>query len=349
MAEGYQIAMSEATYRSPGVAELLAEVNAELEELSTPRRRCRRRWACAGGPCIEKRDTNSSMLTRRGFVTWIGGAAMLAGLPGCGDNINLPEGLFLDEHQWRTLEAATGHVVPGSTSEPGAREALVVAYIDTLLGAFEVTPPAIFAGGPASGRQPFPDTRGAPTTTYPERAFERFLPLSRVRAIAWRIRLYGSAQTEGGDFNDLVVGPRDGLRDLYGAGVRELDKAAQELDAQRLYVQLTDEDQRRALDLVAARAPAFYRALVEHTLEGMFAAPEYGGNLYLRGWQLVDYDGDSIPLGHAFFDEAAQRYIDRPDQPTAQPSPGAVTETFDDDVLQLLTDAAVASGGKRFF
>ena len=33
MAEGYQIAMSEATYRSPGVAELLAEANAELEQL----------------------------------------------------------------------------------------------------------------------------------------------------------------------------------------------------------------------------------------------------------------------------------------------------------------------------
>ncbi len=33
MAEGYQVAMSEATYRSPGVAELLAEVKAELEQL----------------------------------------------------------------------------------------------------------------------------------------------------------------------------------------------------------------------------------------------------------------------------------------------------------------------------
>ena len=33
LAEGYQIAMSETTYRSPGVAEYLAEQNAELEEL----------------------------------------------------------------------------------------------------------------------------------------------------------------------------------------------------------------------------------------------------------------------------------------------------------------------------
>jgi hypothetical protein len=34
MAEGYQIAMSEATYRSAGVAELCAEQRAELEDLT---------------------------------------------------------------------------------------------------------------------------------------------------------------------------------------------------------------------------------------------------------------------------------------------------------------------------
>ena len=33
MAEGYQIAMSEATYRSSGVPEFLADQKAELEEL----------------------------------------------------------------------------------------------------------------------------------------------------------------------------------------------------------------------------------------------------------------------------------------------------------------------------
>jgi class 3 adenylate cyclase len=33
LAEGYQIAMSEATYGSPGVAEFLREANAELESL----------------------------------------------------------------------------------------------------------------------------------------------------------------------------------------------------------------------------------------------------------------------------------------------------------------------------
>ena len=34
LAEGYQIAMSDATYHSPGVADYLAEQNAELQLLS---------------------------------------------------------------------------------------------------------------------------------------------------------------------------------------------------------------------------------------------------------------------------------------------------------------------------
>jgi class 3 adenylate cyclase len=49
LAEGYQIAMSEATYRSPGVAELLAEQKADLDELTYESKALResvkvRRW-----------------------------------------------------------------------------------------------------------------------------------------------------------------------------------------------------------------------------------------------------------------------------------------------------------------
>jgi hypothetical protein len=104
-----------------------------------------------------------------------------------------------------------------------------------------------------------------------------------------------------------------------------------------------------ALDTVASEKPEFWQALVEHTLEGTFGAPEYGGNQYLSGWHLAGYDGDSAPLGHAIYDEDAGAYVDRADQPTAQPSPGHVTEDFDPEILNLLTVAAIGSGGKRFF
>jgi hypothetical protein len=95
--------------------------------------------------------------------------------------------------------------------------------------------------------------------------------------------------------------------------------------------------------------PAFWQALVEHTLEGTFGAPEYGGNAFGAGWHLTRFDGDSAPLGHATYDAATDAYLDRADQPTSLPTPGDQRETFSDDVLQILTVAAIGSGGKRYF
>jgi hypothetical protein len=289
------------------------------------------------------------MITRRGFVRLVGGAAAAAALPACGDNIHLPSGAFLDPHMWRTIDAATGVIIPGTVFDPGAQQCLAVRYIDRLLGAFDATPPQIFAGGPASGRQPYADAIGRASKVFPDNDFETFLELPRVRELAWRIRIFGSAATEGGTFNDAVLGETIGLRQRYADGVRALDAAAKEVASPRLYVQLTPEDRSLALDMVATREPEFYRALVEHTLEGMFAAPEYGGNDLLQGWELAQYDGDSIPFGHATYDVAAQRYVDREDQPTAQPSPGDTTEELTPDVIQILTIAAIGSGGKRFY
>jgi hypothetical protein len=289
------------------------------------------------------------MLSRRGFVRLVGGTAALAALPACGDNLHLPSGRFLDDHQWRTLDAATNVILPGTFADPGAQVAGAVRYIDTLLAAFDVSPPAIFAGGPASGREPEPSSTGAATTVFPANAFATFLPLPRTVEIAWRMRLEGTAETPGGAFNDAVLGARTGLRDLYDHGLAALDVAARELDAKHDFYQLGFEDQALAVDKVATSAPEFYRALVEHTLEGTFAAPEYGGNQRLVGWKLARWDGDSVPRGHATFDIAAQHYRDRDDQPTSLPSPGDISEDFDADVLQLLTIAAVGSGGKRFF
>lgn len=287
------------------------------------------------------------MLTRRGFVKLVGGTAVAASLPGCGDNLKLPRGLFLDERGWETIDIATGIVFPGTL---GARDCGVVAYIDRLLAAFEVTPPAIFAGGPYSGRTAFPDAHGAPTKQVPDDAFATFLPLPRTQELAWRMRLYGSAQTPGGDFNDALLGATVGYRDLYADGIRRLDEVAAMNNPDKLpFRWVTPEEQGLALDTVASEVPAFYQALVEHTLEGMFGAPEYGGNAFSYGWRLTGYDGDSAPLGHAVYDATQDLYVDRADQPTAQPSPDAHTEDFDDDVLNLLTIAAVGSGGKRFF
>ena len=295
-----------------------------------------------------KCDTKPAVLTRRRFVKLVsGGAAALAVLPACGDNILLTRGTFLDEAGWSTIDIATGLILPG---ELGARDCMAVRYIDQLLAAFEVSPPAIYAGGPFSGRAAFPDAHGAATTQFPNNDFAVFLPLSRVKDIAWRMRLYGSAATVGGTFNDALLGPVIGWRELYADGIARLDVAAKVIRKDTPFHLLADPaDQEQALDTVASEQPAFWDALLQHTLEGTFGAPEYGGNLYTRGWRLAKWDGDSAPRGHATYDESIGAYVDRVDQPTAQPTPGDVGEDFDTDIVNLLTVAALGSGGKRFF
>ncbi|HUJ63098.1 MAG TPA: gluconate 2-dehydrogenase subunit 3 family protein [Kofleriaceae bacterium] len=295
------------------------------------------------------------MITRRRFVKLVGGAAALATvpLPGClGDDQKLPRGVFFDEHQWATIDLATDLIVPSAPDHMGARDALAVRYIDQLLSAFEQfpSPPKVFGGGPYSGRQPFPDGAGNPGDPVGDDNFREFVPLSRVKAIAWQMRVYGSAATTGGTFNDALLGPTLGYQDLYTEGIFQLDQLAAQLEPHAPPFRLVSADNRRlALDMVAQSYPGFYQALLEHTLEGMFGAPEYGGNAKLVGWTLTQFDGDSAPLGHAFYDTATGAYIDRADQPTASPSPGAVSEDFDDDILQLLEVAALGSGGMRFF
>jgi len=296
------------------------------------------------------------VLTRRRFLKVIGSASALSAmaptgfvLGGCGDNDHPFTGRFFDQHAWNVIDAATGVILPSAPDGLGARDALVVRYIDTLLAAFDVDPPAIFAGGPYSGRVAIPDAHGAPTAQFPANNFAQFVPLTRVQELAWRVRIFGSAPTPGGDFNDAITGATTGWRTLYTDGIAQLDAAAASIHRGHTYDQLSAAEQSNALDVVGSASPDFYNALLEHTLEGTFAVPEYGGNANLVGWRMVRFDGDSAPLGHAFYDATIDAYVDRADQPTSGPTPGDATEVFDDDVLRTLTVAALGSGGMRFF
>jgi hypothetical protein len=289
------------------------------------------------------------VITRRSLLGWTGAAAVVAALPripllaGCGDNLQLAHGRFFDEFQWLTVDALTDLVLPG------ARVTGAVGYIDKLLSAFDDSPPAIFAGGPASGREANPDGMGGSTGTYPPDNFSSFLQLTRVQELAWRIRLFGSAATPGGDFNDAALGATVGLRDLYTQGLLTLDAIAATHQKKARFLDLGDDDRQLSFASLADQAPAFLQALTENTIEGMFAAPEYGGNAARSGWQLARFDGDSVPLGHAQYVAAMAAYVDRADEPTSLPTPGDRTETFSADVIQTLQLAALGSGGKQFF
>jgi len=176
--------------------------------------------------------------------------------------------LWLTEDEHRILVAVCDRLIPADDT-PGAVDSGVPEYIDALLGAFLVDPPRIWAGGPTSGR--FGGEAG----------FARFHRLSAHDELAWRTRIEGSRGIATREFNGPVVG----LQERYRAGLAALGTAFCDLDPE-------DQDAR-------LRADEEFTALVyEHCCEGMYGAPEYGGNRGGAGWAAIDYPGDVQPRGY---------------------------------------------------
>jgi len=175
----------------------------------------------------------------------------------------VPGPRFFTEHQAAVIEAATARIAPGPGDDPaeqghpGAREANVTGYIDTMLSALDGDPPRIFAAGPASSRP-------APGRT------AWFAPLDPVSKIAWRNRLTR-------------------WQDRYREGIEALDQLAGG-DFTRAGQQQQDE-------ILAAQAQ-FTALLFEHTIEGLYASPGYGGNHDMAGWREIGFPGDVQPRGY---------------------------------------------------
>ncbi len=178
--------------------------------------------------------------------------------------------VWLNEQQYATLRAACAQLMPSDQGAPGAEEAGVADYIDIFLGAFSFDPPRIWAGGPTSGR------KGG------EAAFGRFLPLSRLDELAWRTRIEGSQGLPEREFNGPVVG----LQQRYREGLAALGDDFTLVDG---------TEQRSRL----RAGPEFLELLWEHCCEGMYGAPEYGGNRGGVGWAYIDHEGDVQPRGYS--------------------------------------------------
>jgi hypothetical protein len=176
--------------------------------------------------------------------------------------------VWLDDQQYRVLTAACDRLVPGSDSFPSAADAGVPDYIDGLLGAFSTDPPRIWAGGPTSGRH------GGPA------AFARFHRLGPLDELAWRMRIEGSRGLPEREFNGPVIG----LQERYRDGLASLGPDFCEVG----------EDQQEAR---LRSLPEFTGLLYHHVCEGMYGAPEYGGNRDLVGWQAIGFEGDVQPRG----------------------------------------------------
>jgi hypothetical protein len=175
---------------------------------------------------------------------------------------------FFDQHQAAVIVEATARLVPGPKDDPeeqghpGAREAGVVYYLDTLLSSIDKAPERVYSGGPYSDRAG--GERNHLTT---------FLPLTHVQRIAWTKRV------------------KD-WRDQYRNGIKLLDRLAGGDFA-------AATPAKRDAVLAHKDTVGFVDLLFGHTVEGMYGIPEYGGNAGLVGWKDISYPGDVQPRGYS--------------------------------------------------
>ncbi len=174
---------------------------------------------------------------------------------------------FFDEAQYAIVRAACARLIP-TDEDPGATEAGVADYIDGLLGAFASDPPLVWAGGPFSGRF------GG------EARFGFFHRLGARDELAWRTRIEGSR----GIPERERLGPVVGLQERYLRGLEALGADFAEASAE-------EQDRRLRAN------EEFVDLLYEHACEGMYGAPEYGGNRSLAGWNYIGIPGDVQPRG----------------------------------------------------
>jgi hypothetical protein len=227
-------------------------------------------------------------------------SAAVLGIEGCTSSAGSASprtSSFFTSHQAAVVEAATARIAPGPSDDPaeaghpGAREADVTGYIDSMLGALgalDGAAPLVFAGGPWSNRH----------TSGPD-LMARFVPLDPVARIAWRKRLAA-------------------WQDQYRAGVATLDKLAG-----GDFTKASHAKQDKIL--AGSAASSFTSLLFEHTIEGLYAAPEYGGNRGLVGWKDIGFPGDIQPRGYT------------PDEVSQSDGPDPVDNTgIVADVLKLL-------------
>ncbi len=176
--------------------------------------------------------------------------------------------VWLTDSEYRILSAACDRMIPPSDNAPGAVDCGVPDYIDTLLGAFSFDPPRIWAGGPASGRQ-----GGEP-------GFERFHGFRR------------STSWPGGCASRAPVA----CPSVSSTG-RWSDSSSA---TGRVW---PPSGPTSATSTTTARSPVsdrhrdFAELLYGHVCEGMYGAPEYGGNRDGAGWRAIDFTGDVQPRG----------------------------------------------------
>jgi gluconate 2-dehydrogenase gamma chain len=100
-----------------------------------------------------------------------------------------------------------------------------------------------------------------------------------------------------------LAGGLKNLAPFYNAGLSAVDAYATSAYGAAFTALPPDRQDAVLADIEAGKAPgftpssdAFFRAIHEHTLQGMFGDPVYGGNKNFAGWDLIGYPGVKMPV-----------------------------------------------------
>jgi hypothetical protein len=279
-----------------------------------------------------------SSLTRRQAIRLLGIAGLaMAGGPGCTRRTSsaAPTTSEFSAIELRALDALADAVIPPD-ADPGGAALGAVPYIERLLTAFDdAQTSTIFAGGPYSGRTPYPSPNGLPSSNSPSNDFVNWVELDRVSAVAWRLNVLGSSAVPGGAPNEKLLGTVVGIRaQLHQGLAAAIAQNNPPLD------ELAPDDLATAFLALDAD---FQSLLIDLVTEAAFAAPEYGGNVGCAGWRLCHFEGDSAPLGYTQWNGST--YLQRADSPMSTPNPGADPAPMTADVIGMLNLVCGFLGG----
>ncbi|HEV2128861.1 MAG TPA: gluconate 2-dehydrogenase subunit 3 family protein [Thermomicrobiales bacterium] len=201
-------------------------------------------------------------------------------------------GTFFDEHQRRTIEAAMARIIP-TDSEPGAREAGTIEFLDRYLSGIDY----VYAKPDGSGFERLDGRRAE--------AWRQRIDIVRAKYIEGVTELDRRSQVRFGEiFVHLTGEQQDGI-------LTEMELPATWTEHNLELAQVTDgygAPVEPAMQQTSAEVEMeFFPLLALHTRQGFYADPIYGGNKDHVGWRLIGFEGP-----HSLADAHAGRYTSRP-------------------------------------
>ena len=199
-------------------------------------------------------------------------------MPGMDMDTDLRAAAFFTIHEAATIDALTARIIPGDASDPGAHEAGVVYFIDRMLSGtnlgYDVK---TYTQGP------FPVTEESQTpveaSSAPDLYRAVFIESDNISRYGFQSVLSPQEiYRRGLDFLDIHT------QTAYQADFIDLD------DGQKDEV-ITALQNNEADAFQGPSGVAFFSALRNDTIKGMFSDPLYGGNIGKVGWSLIGYPG----------------------------------------------------------